>query len=348
MSAALDILHLCRQYGRVQALHDVSLHISPGEFVTLLGPSGSGKSTILKLLAGFEQPTSGDVRIDGNSVVHVPPHRRGIGMVFQNYALFPHMTVGDNIAFPLRVRNLSENEITEKVARVVDITRLRNFEQRFPRELSGGQQQRVALARAIVFDPKVLLMDEPLGALDKHLREQLKFEIKRIQQEFQMTVLYVTHDQDEALVMSDRIVVLRDGRLKQVASPQELYARPRNKFIASFIGEANVIPCAAKDGRLLLTDGSALPAIHPSNAEQEECWLMIRPELVDIEYEARPGTLRGRLRQVVFLGEVTRYVVDVGNAAVTSKKQNRDCPALIVGQDIFLGWRPQDAIILRD
>src|SRR5690606_11925836 len=214
-----------------------------GEFVTLLGPSGSGKSTILKLVAGFERPSDGDILIDGRSVVTLPSHKRDIGMVFQNYALFPHLSVADNITFPLAVRGRPRAEIARRLDEVLEITRLGEYRHRLPHELSGGQQQRVALARAIVFKPKILLMDEPLAALDRHLREQMKGEIKRIQQDLKMTVLFVTHDQDEALLLSDRIGVMHNGQLEQLATPHDLYARPQNRFIAGFVGEANLLPC---------------------------------------------------------------------------------------------------------
>jgi putative spermidine/putrescine transport system ATP-binding protein len=347
MSASVEVRHLSRSFGAVHALHDVRLMVAPGEFVTLLGPSGSGKSTILNLLSGFDQPTSGDILIDGRSVLHVPSHLRSIGMVFQNYALFPHMSVADNIAFPLRVRNRPDKEVARRVAEVLETTHMSAYERRFPRELSGGQQQRVALARAIVFDPKVLLMDEPLGALDRHLREQLKFEIKRVQMQFRMTVLFVTHDQDEALVMSDRIVVMRDGRIEQEASPRDLYARPKNRFVANFIGESNIIPCVAKGGRIHFGD-HAVRAQIPTEVTDGECWVMVRPELIDITAEDQPGAVRGVLRDTVYLGETTRYIVDVGEKSIIVKKQNKTTLPFTAGQSVHLIWDPKDAVVLSD
>ena len=221
------------------AVADLTLSIARGEFLTLLGPSGSGKTTALMMLAGFEAPTRGEIRLDGRSLRRVPPHRRNIGVVFQNYALFPHMTVAENLAFPLSVRSFGRAEVRERVERALGLVRLRGYQSRRPAELSGGQQQRVALARALIFDPVLVLMDEPLGALDKQLREELQVEIKHIQKNLGVTVAYVTHDQSEALTMSDRVAVFNRGRVEQLAPPLELYERPQNAFVAQFIGESS-------------------------------------------------------------------------------------------------------------
>jgi putative spermidine/putrescine transport system ATP-binding protein len=345
MSKSVELRRLCHRYGaNVHALRDVSICVAPSEFVTLLGPSGSGKSTVLKLLAGFETPTGGDVLIDGRSVLAVPPHKRGIGMVFQNYALFPHMNVVENIAFPLRARGLPEAETKRRVSDVLGVARLEAFAARYPRELSGGQQQRVALARAIVFDPEVLLMDEPLGALDRNLREQLKLEIKRIQQEFKMTVLFVTHDQDEALVLSDRIVVMREGSVEQVATPREMYAKPRNRFVAEFLGESNLLPCRRGADPLHPAD-AASPR---RSAEGRDCWIMIRPESIELSTQELPGALTGKLRDVFFLGDATRYIVDVGGASVVVKSQNKNQPVPAPGQTVSLLWDETSAFVLED
>ena len=225
--------------GRTLVVRDFNLGIHKGEFVTLLGPSGSGKTTILMMLAGFQSPTAGTIRIDGRSVENLPPRRRGIGMVFQNYALFPHMTVGRNLAFPLEVRGLDAGERRERVTRALGLVRLEGLENRRPGQLSGGQQQRVAIARALVFEPDLVLMDEPLGALDRSLREEMQYEIRRIHRKLGVTVVYVTHDQQEAMVMSDRIAVLKDGVVEQIAAPEALYEEPERAFVARFIGENN-------------------------------------------------------------------------------------------------------------
>src|SRR5215216_3040300 len=230
-----------KRYGSVIAVDGVSLDIAPGEFLTLLGPSGSGKTTTLMMLAGFEIPTAGEIFVDEDPIASVPPYRRNIGMVFQNYALFPHMTVGENIAFPLQMRKMSRAEITRQTTAVLALVGLPRYEGRYTRQLSGGQQQRVAVARALVFNPRVLLMDEPLGALDKQLRESLQLELKRLHERLGVTIIYVTHDQGEALVMSDRIAVLHRGRIEQIGLPTELYERPATRFVAAFLGESNFL-----------------------------------------------------------------------------------------------------------
>ncbi|MFI5013099.1 MAG: ABC transporter ATP-binding protein [Hyphomicrobiales bacterium] len=343
MSKPVEIRSLSRRYGSsVQALRDVSLAVEAGEFVTLLGPSGSGKSTILKLIAGLDQPSSGDILIDGRSVLDIPPYRRGIGMVFQNYALFPHMTIAENIAFPLRVRDLPADETARRVADILGKTHLEGLEHRYPRELSGGQQQRVALARAIVFDPKVLLMDEPLGALDRRLREELKYEIKSLHERLQITILFVTHDQDEALVMSDRIAVMRDGMLEQVSPPRELYTRPGNIFVANFVGEANILACEVRQGWLWF-DGEPLDETVPRQFG-DHCCLMLRPEMIDIAEGGRPGRLRGRLSEVAFLGESTRCVVETGTARIIVRLPNRGGQPWALGDEVSLNWAAQSAV----
>ena len=235
--------------GRVMAVQDFNLTVRRGEFLSLLGPSGSGKTTCLMMLAGFEIPTTGAIRIAGQSVHNLPPRRRGIGMVFQDYALFPHMTVAENLAFPLDVRGMVQEQSRELVRRTLQLVRLEGFEGRRPGQLSGGQQQRVAIARALVFGPDLVLMDEPLGALDRHLREEMQYEIRRIHQTLGVTIVYVTHDQQEAMVMSDRVAVLRAGRIEQVAPPESLYEEPQRSFVARFIGENNRL-----HGRVLSVD----------------------------------------------------------------------------------------------
>ena len=238
--AAVRLVNLSKTYGSVHAVRDVNLEIDASEFVTLLGPSGSGKTTTLTMIAGFVNPTEGQIYIDGRSVVHTPPHKRAIGMVFQNYALFPHRTVAQNVAFPLKMRHRPAKEIRTAVGEALDLVRLTGYDDRYPSELSGGQQQRVALARATVFRPRLMLMDEPLGALDRKLRQTLQFELKEIQRRLGATVITVTHDQEEALTMSDRIVVMDDGRIVQVGTPESIYQEPASAFVADFVGETNL------------------------------------------------------------------------------------------------------------
>ena len=244
--------------GTTLVVKDLNLSIARGEFLTLLGPSGSGKTTCLMMLAGFEAATHGEIRLAGRPIGNVAPHRRGIGMVFQNYALFPHMTVAENLAFPLQVRGMGRNEIRRRVARVLDMVKLGGMERRRPAQLSGGQQQRIAVARALVFEPDLVLMDEPLGALDKNLREQMQYEIRRMHENLGVTIVYVTHDQSEALTMSDRIAVFDDGVIQQLAAPDTLYERPENAFVARFIGENNRLL-----GRIKALDGDGCTVAPP-------------------------------------------------------------------------------------
>ena len=252
--ASITIRHLAKNFGDVTAVRDFSLEVRAGEFVSVLGQSGSGKSTVLRMIAGLESPTSGEILIDDRSATNLPPEARDIGMVFQDYALFPNMSVRDNIAFPLRMRGLRRIEIEDRVARIIDLVNLHGLERRQPAQLSGGQQQRVAVARALVFDPKLLLLDEPLSALDKNLREHMKAELQALHQQVGVTVIYVTHDQSEALALSNRVVVMRDGEIEGVDSPHCLYNLPSSRYIASFIGVANLL-----DGRILdVSDGVVL------------------------------------------------------------------------------------------
>jgi putative spermidine/putrescine transport system ATP-binding protein len=322
-----------KQYGPVIAVNDVSLDIAPGEFVTLLGPSGSGKTTTLMMLAGFEIPTAGEIYVDDDPIAAVPPYRRNIGMVFQNYALFPHMTVGENIAFPLQMRKLGRSEITRKTQEVLALVGLPGYEGRYPRQLSGGQQQRVAVARALVFNPRVLLMDEPLGALDKQLRERLQLEIKALHDQLGVTIIYVTHDQEEALVMSDRIAVMNEGHIEQCGPPTELYDEPSTRFVASFIGESNFI-----DGVVARQDGECACVSAPGIGELRAplrsglntgatVALTVRPEkIVASDNGAAPelNAATGTVEDVVFVGEMRRYVVALpGGQRLVLKAQNR-------------------------
>ena len=351
MSTSLGLKRLAKRYGPVEALKGFDLEVTPGEFVTLLGPSGSGKTTVLKLIAGFEEPSGGDVLIGGVSVVGLPPYRRGIGMVFQDYALFPHLTVAENVAFPLSVRDCPRKEIGRRVCEALGLVKLKEYGHRYAEQLSGGQKQRVALARAVVFDPAVLLMDEPLGALDRNLREEMKVEIKRVQRTLDMTVVYVTHDQDEALAMSDRIAVMRAGAPVQIATGQELYGRPVNAFVARFLGQSNLLRCRpAGPGRARLTDGRVVPAPFDGSGTGHEHWLLVRPEQIVIELPAAAGdgALVGRVEEAVFLGEVTRYAVALGSERLTVKHQNRGDAPFCPGQEAALVWRPEDGVLLDD
>ncbi len=314
----LRLVNLTKRFGLVVAAEDVSLEVQAGEFLTLLGPSGSGKTTILNLVAGFEQPSTGEILIGDVPITHIPPNQRNVGMVFQDYALFPHMTVFENIAFPLRLRKMSERDIRRRVEEILDVVRLVGYRHRAPRQLSGGEQQRVALARALVFQPPLLLMDEPLGALDKNLRESMQIELRHLHRRFGITVLFVTHDQEEAMTMSDRIAVISHGRLQQVGRPEELYESPANEFVANFVGESNLLQAevtAAGNGRLRLrtTGGSELVVAGDGRRIGERLLVLMRPESLRLSLDegAAESSLPGVIEEVIYLGGFRRYSIRI-------------------------------------
>ncbi len=348
--ASVRLDGIAKSYGPHRALTALDLDIAAGEFITFLGPSGSGKTTTLMLVAGFERPSAGEIFIDARPVAALPPYRRNIGMVFQSYALFPHLTVAENVGFALKQRGVGRAERREQVARMLDLVQLRGFEGRYPQQLSGGQQQRVAIARAIVFNPRVLLMDEPLSALDKQLRENLQLEIKRLHARLGITFIYVTHDQREALVMSDRVAVMNEGRLEQVAAPEQLYGAPCNRFVAAFVGEANffAVQRVARDGDGLLLQTEAGPLRAPMQPHPPDVACMVRPEWMSVASAApdAPGrnTLAATVREVVFMGEMTRYVLQgAGGAPLTVKQPHRpgDSP-LASGDAAVVSWAVTD------
>jgi iron(III) transport system ATP-binding protein len=301
--------------GEVVAVDHVFIEIERGELVTLLGPSGCGKTTTLRLIAGFEFPTEGTILLDGKVINDDPPHKRDMSMVFQSYAIFPHLTVYENTAYGLKVQRLSRSETRERVARALEMVELTGLENRAPNQLSGGQQQRVALARALVMEPKVLLMDEPLSNLDAKLREQMRTEIRRIQQRLGITSVYVTHDQVEAMTLSDRIVVMNDGRIEQIGSPTEIYRRPQTHFVADFIGRANFVDGTVRrqlDGRLMLDTLGATLTVEAPEGEWKPgatATCVIRPEMVEID--AADGQAEGIVRRATYLGNVIEYDVEV-------------------------------------
>ena len=347
--------HVQKSYDGVSlVVKDLNLSIARGEFLTMLGPSGSGKTTCLMMLAGFETATNGAISLDGRPINQVPPHKRGIGMVFQNYALFPHMTVGENLSFPLEVRGMSRSDREAKVKRALDMVQMHAFINRRPAQLSGGQQQRIALARALVFDPALVLMDEPLGALDKQLREQMQFEIKHLHENLGITVVYVTHDQGEALTMSDRIAVFNDGRIQQLASPSDLYERPDNSFVAQFIGENNkllgtVEELSADKALVRLTTGEVIDAT-PVNvtAKGQKTLVSIRPERVEFKPEQMPAgahTIDAEVLEVIYMGDILRARLRVAGSDdfVMKMRNTLGQTRLSQGQKINVGWHPQDA-----
>jgi putative spermidine/putrescine transport system ATP-binding protein len=325
---ALALRALVKRYPNFVAVDGIDLDLAPGEFVTLLGPSGSGKTTTLMMIAGFTPPSAGDILLNGRSVTALAPERRNIGVVFQNYALFPHMTVQENIGFPLRMRNQPKAAIASKVANALRLVQLENLGERLPRQLSGGQQQRIALARALVFDPDLLLMDEPLGALDKNLREQMQFELKRLHAELGVTILYVTHDQEEALTMSDRIALMNKGSIVQVGTAEDLYERPANRFVAAFIGESNVIEGrVVEDGVFVATSGARFPLGRTQDPAvvSAATSMMVRPEKFSFAASPeQPDALIGKVAGRIYVGDCTRYLVEVaGGLRLIVKVQNR-------------------------
>jgi putative spermidine/putrescine transport system ATP-binding protein len=353
--AFVEFEHVQKSYdGQTLVVKDLNLSIAKGEFVTMLGPSGSGKTTCLMMLAGFETATHGDIRLDGRPINQVPPHKRGIGMVFQNYALFPHMTVGENLSFPLEVRGMSRDDRESRVKRALDMVQMGTFINRRPAQLSGGQQQRIALARALVFDPQLVLMDEPLGALDKQLREHMQFEIKHLHEQLGITVVYVTHDQGEALTMSDRVAVFNDGRIQQLAPPAELYERPENSFVAGFIGENNALAGTIEqldsDKALVrLDDGGLIDATAVNIREKgQRTTVSIRPERVEFKPEMMPPgahTIEAQVLQVIYMGDILRARLRVaGTDNFVMKMRNTiGQTKLEVGQTVRIGWHPEDA-----
>ena len=338
--------------GKVLVVKDLNLDISEGEFITMLGPSGSGKTTCLMMLAGFETPTNGEIYLDKNPISNIPPHKRGIGMVFQNYALFPHMTVYENLAFPLRVRKVSKEDTDKKIDKALSMVSLTGFENRMPGQLSGGQQQRVAVARALVFDPAVVLMDEPLGALDKNLRESMQYEIKHIHESIGVTVVYVTHDQGEALTMSNRIAVFNDGKVQQLSSPDKLYEEPVNSFVAEFIGENNrfsgqVTDISNDKCKVKLDDGSEILA-NPIAVKSsgEKTIVSLRPERALINTkEKMENNFKGKIEEVIYHGDHTRVRLNLlGNKDFILKVPNSSANMDIkLGNQINVSWNSFDA-----
>ena len=343
--------------GETLVIKDLNLDIEAGEFLTMLGPSGSGKTTCLMMLAGFEPATHGEIYLNDQPINHVAPHRRDIGMVFQNYALFPHMTVAENLAFPLQVRKLPRANIEIKVERILDMVRLSGFDNRRPAQLSGGQQQRVAVARALVFEPALVLMDEPLGALDKNLREEMQYEIKRIHENLGVTVIYVTHDQSEALTMSSRIAVFNDGVIQQLATPSVLYEKPENAFVAQFIGENNRLrgTVVSVDGHyceVVLEDGATVRARKINVVGKgAPTTLSLRPERVAIEPAdaAEENVVSGRVEELIYLGDHIRARLTVaGHDEFIVKVPNAPHHAsLREGTRIRLGWAAEDCRALE-
>jgi spermidine/putrescine transport system ATP-binding protein len=357
MEAAFEVelQNVTKRFGEVTAVDGVSLSVLKGEFLTLLGPSGCGKTTLLRMIAGFEAPDSGSVVLAGRDVTDVSPNERNVTTVFQHYALFPHMTVSGNVAFGLERRRLARNEINRRVGASLEMVRLAGMETRQPSELSGGQQQRVALARALVLEPRVLLLDEPLAALDLKLRKQMQLELKSLQRRLGISFVYVTHDQEEALTMSDRIVVMNGGRIEQTGRAEEIYEHPLTEFVAGFIGVSNIIEGvieSVSDGFSTIRIGNATINVASVGLRKSaRVRLLIRPEKISISTEASQQGLAGEIESAVYLGESTQLRVSLGDGqALTVLEQNRSAfrsTDARIGQRVFLHWEPDSAVILR-
>ena len=338
--------------GETLVVKDLNLDIAAGEFLTMLGPSGSGKTTCLMMLAGFETATHGDIELAGRPINNIPPHKRGIGMVFQNYALFPHMTVGENLAFPLQVRNMPKADVEDKVHGVLDMVQMLGFVDRKPAQLSGGQQQRIALARALVFNPELVLMDEPLGALDKQLREHMQYEIKHIHENLGVTVVYVTHDQSEALTMSNRIAVFDDGIIQQLANPVTLYEKPENAFVAQFIGENNRLTGVVEKvirgkAAVRLDNGTMVDALDiKSGGKGSRTMLSIRPErcVLSDKKNSHKNNLPAKVEELIYLGDHVRCRMNVAgdDQFIVKVPNNAGEIDYRVGDNIFVGWQAND------
>jgi putative spermidine/putrescine transport system ATP-binding protein len=342
--ASLQLDHVQKAFGATVAVQDFSLSLQRGEFVSLLGPSGCGKTTVLRMIGGFETPTSGRISLNGRDVTHIPPNKRNIGMVFQSYALFPNMTAADNIGFGLRVAGRPRQEREARVREMLELVRLTDFAGRYPYQLSGGQQQRVALARALAFQPELLLLDEPLSALDAKVRAEVRDEIRRIQRQLGITTVFVTHDQEEAMSISDRVVVMNKGLIEQVGPPFEIYNYPRTPFVASFVGTLNRLHCTVVDaaGGLLRHEGQTFRAPAPLlEANGAEVALMLRPEELRLGADGGPNQLAGQVQSVSFLGAVVRVQLRCGETALTLDLFNeRQLKLPEVGQTHLISFPP--------
>lgn len=347
----ITVRNVTKTYGKVFALNDVSIDVESGEFLTLLGPSGSGKTTLLMVLAGFTRPDSGSLRFGDREVIRTPPHLRDVGMVFQNYALFPHMSVAGNVGYPLRLRKVSKSDIAERVERALETVQLGGYGDRRIDQLSGGQKQRVALARSIVFEPRILLMDEPLSALDKKLRDRMQIELRHLHEKLGMTTVYVTHDQREALTMSDRIAVVNEGRIMQLATPQRLYDQPANRFVADFIGDSTFLPVKRRGDEVIFA-GSPLKFAH-AIPETSELVMMVRPErvrLVEGDGSQSMNTFPATVSEMVYQGDsYLLYATLPDGTEISVRGAIRDGTVSglpQVGDEIVLGLDPGDTILI--
>jgi putative spermidine/putrescine transport system ATP-binding protein len=349
----ITVSNVTKTYGKVHALDDVSIDVKSGEFLTLLGPSGSGKTTLLMVLAGFTRPDRGSLKFGETEMIRTAPHLRDVGMVFQNYALFPHMTVAGNVGYPLKIRKTPKAEIAERVERALDTVQLGGFGDRGIDQLSGGQKQRVALARAIVFEPRILLMDEPLSALDKKLRDRMQIELRRLHDKLGITTVYVTHDQREALTMSDRIAVVNHGRIMQLATPEQLYDHPENRFVADFIGDSSFLPVTRSKDQVLFGDTALKLSQTPPNAKS--LLLMLRPERVRIcsaKDAKNMNTFQSTVSEVVYQGDSFLLYAQLPNGSEIAVRgairQGTVTGLPAVGDPVMLGLDPGDTVLIAE
>ncbi|AQR95334.1 ABC transporter ATP-binding protein [Clostridium saccharoperbutylacetonicum] len=341
-----------KQYGENHVVKDLILDIKKGEFLTMLGPSGCGKTTTLRMIAGFETPTSGNIYIEGEEIQNTEPYAREVNTVFQNYALFPHMTIYDNLAFGLTVKKVNKAEIKKRVTEILELVQLVGFENRKPDQLSGGQKQRVAIGRALINNPKVLLLDEPLGALDLKLRKQMQFELKRLQKKLGITFIYVTHDQEEALTMSDRIAIMYGGNLEQIGTPKEIYETPKSKFVADFIGESNIFYGVANKINndvldVKLENGSVL-AVNSQISDNEIIYVLVRPENIKLSKEPVEGfSLFGKVKEHIYIGNVNKTIILLPTGMEVKMNTTPKVELLPVGSEICVYWEKEDAVVIK-
>ena len=352
MEAIVRINNVNKKYGDNHVVRDLFLEIKKGEFLTMLGPSGCGKTTTLRMIAGFETPTSGNIYIEGKEIQNAEPYDREVNTVFQNYALFPHMTIYENLAFGLTVKKVNKEEIKKRVTEILELVQLVGFENRKPDQLSGGQKQRVAIGRALINRPKVLLLDEPLGALDLKLRKQMQFELKRLQKKLGITFIYVTHDQEEALTMSDRIAIMYGGDLEQIGTPKEIYEKPKSKFVADFIGESNIFyGVANKESndvlKVKLETGEVL-AVDTQVKDNEIIYVLVRPENIKLSTVPVDGfTIAGKVKEHVYIGNVNKTIIILPTGMEVKMNTNPKVELLPIGSEVCVYWDKEDAVVIK-
>jgi spermidine/putrescine transport system ATP-binding protein len=351
----VELVNITKKFGKENAVTNLNLSVKTGEFLTLLGPSGCGKTTTLRMIAGFEKPTEGEVIIDRKKVAKMEPYKREVNTVFQSYSLFPHMNVFDNVAFGLKVKKVNKEEITNRVEQALKLVQLEDYKERKPKQLSGGQQQRIAIARAIVNNPKVLLLDEPLGALDLKLRKQMQMELKHLQQSLGITFIYVTHDQEEALTMSDRIVVMNKGKIEQIGTPEEIYDKPSTKFVADFIGETNIF-----EGTVDSVQGNAVSIdvegtkIHVTTTNSlqtnEKVYISVRPEKARVSLTKENGvcSVKGRLKEKVFVGSVTKLIIGLSSEKEIVVHKSEKEMNIPIGDELYVNWHSENCVVFKE